>query len=406
VSRGRPSPHHVFLSAGNVVNLFLQSAHFMVFAMAETFALLLGEIDLSIGYVGPVGGAIAVQLVQPVTTNWPWEAAILVALLTCAVIGAVQGTLVTRLRLPSFIVTLAGLLIFNGALLIVFDFGPFSGHPSLVGRSVNLHAFYDLMWGHVSPLAGWIIMVVVVGALGLALFLRDARQRRSGLVAPPLSITFIKVAAMAAAGVAVVVICNLNRAAIGTLEGVPYAIFIVLGVLGAWTFLLQRTRYGRYIYAIGGNPEAARRAGINVNMVPDYGLRPLFGDGGDRRPALRLVPGGQVEQCARWPVGALCRGRRRHRGNVALRREGKGGPRCVGRSGDRRHLQRYVPPRPGRQVGVHRHRARSHRGGEAAAVPTPKRRMGGPLRPSGRRGPGVVPDHEGVFVLQGDGDRA
>jgi D-xylose transport system permease protein len=261
------SPHHVFLSATNIVNLFLQSAYFMVFAMAEIFALLLGEIDLSIGYVGPVGGAIAVQLVQPVTTNWPWEFAIIVALLACAVIGFVQGTLVTRLRLPSFIVTLAGLLIFNGVLLIVLGFGPFSGYPSLVGRSVNLHALYDLMWGHVSPLAGWIIMAAVVGLLGLSLFLRDARRRRSGLVAPPLSITFIKVAAMAAVGVAVVVICNLNRAAIGTLEGVPYAIFIVLGVLGLWTFLLQRTRYGRYIYAIGGNPEAARRAGINVTMV-------------------------------------------------------------------------------------------------------------------------------------------
>ena len=90
------------------MNLFQQSAVFMVLAMAETFALLLGEIDLSIGYVGAVGGAIAVQLVQPTTTNWPWWAAIVVALLACAVIGAVQGTLITRLRLPSFIVTLAG----------------------------------------------------------------------------------------------------------------------------------------------------------------------------------------------------------------------------------------------------------------------------------------------------------
>ncbi len=261
------SPHHVFLSARNIVNLFQQSAVFMVLAMAEIFALLLGEIDLSIGYVGPVGAVIAVQLVQPVTTNWPWEAAIVVALLACALIGAIQGTLVTRLRLPSFIVTLAGLLTFNGVLLIVLAFGPFSGYPSLIGRSVNLHALYDLMWGHVSPLMGWIIMAAVVGVLSLNLLLRDTRRRQSGLVAPPLSITLIKIAFMAAVGIVVVIVCNLNRAAIGTLEGVPYAIFIVLGVLGIWTFLLQRTRYGRYLYAIGGNPEAARRAGINVNMV-------------------------------------------------------------------------------------------------------------------------------------------
>ena len=261
------SPHHVFLSAGNVVNLFLQSSYFMVFAMAEIFALLLGEVDLSIGYVGPVGAVIAVQLVQPSTSNWPWWAAVIVALAACAVIGALQGTLVARLRLPSFIVTLAGLLIFNGVLLIVLAVGPFSGYPSLSGRSPNLRALYNLMWGHVTPAAGWIAMVAIVGALGAGMFLRDRRRRRSGLVAPPLTLTLMKIALMAAIGVAVVIVCNLNRAAIGTLKGVPFAIFIVLGVLAAWTFLLQRTRYGRYVYAIGGNPEAARRAGINVTRV-------------------------------------------------------------------------------------------------------------------------------------------
>ena len=103
------SPNHVFLSPGNVVNLFQQSAFFMVFAMAEIQVMLLGDIDLSIGFVGPVGGVIAVQLVQPSTIDWPWWAAIIVALLVCAVIGAVQGTLITRLRLPSFIVTLGTL---------------------------------------------------------------------------------------------------------------------------------------------------------------------------------------------------------------------------------------------------------------------------------------------------------
>jgi D-xylose transport system permease protein len=261
------SPNHVFLSANNLVNLFQQSAVFMVLAMAETFVLLLGDIDLSIGYVGPLGGAIAVQLVQPSTSNWPWWAAIIAALVACALIGGFQGTLITRLRLPSFIVTLAGLLIFNGVLLLVLAIGPFSGYPSLIGHSVNLNALHDLMWGHVSPAAGWIIMGVVVGLLGLSLFMRDGRRRRSGLVAPPLSVTIIKFVAMAVAGVLVVAICNVNRAAIGTLEGVPYAILIVLGILGVWTVLLQRMRYGRYIYAIGGNAEAARRAGVRVNRT-------------------------------------------------------------------------------------------------------------------------------------------
>src|SRR5438309_8762924 len=113
------SPNHVFLSAGNIVNLFQQSAVFMVLAMAEGFALLLGEIDLSVGFAAAVGGVIGVQLVQPVTTHWPWWAAIPAALLCLALFGAVQGTLISRLRLPSFIVSLAGLLILNGVMLIL-----------------------------------------------------------------------------------------------------------------------------------------------------------------------------------------------------------------------------------------------------------------------------------------------
>ena len=265
------SPRHIFLRADNVVNLFQQSAFFIVFAMAEIFVLLLGDIDLSIGYVGPLGGVIAVQLVQPATTGWPWWGAILAALAATALIGGVQGTLITRLRLPSFIVTLGGLLIFNGVLLIVLGFGPFSGYPSLNGRSPNLRALFDLMWGHVTPLQGWVAMAVVVGGLAIYLYLRDSRRRRSGLVAPPTSLTLIKIVLLAVVGIVVVAECNVNRAAQGSsLRGVPWAIFIVLGVFGLWTFLLQRTRYGRYLYAIGGNPEASRRAGINVNGVRTF----------------------------------------------------------------------------------------------------------------------------------------
>jgi D-xylose transport system permease protein len=261
------SPRHVFLSPGNVVNLLQQSAVFMVLAMAECFALLLGDIDLSIGFVGPVGGAIAVQLVQPTTTGWPWWAAIIVALLACALIGAVQGTLVTRLRLPSFIVTLAGLLVFNGVLLIIIAFGPFSGNPSLIGSQSSLRALHDLMWGQVTPLESWVSMAVIVAVVAATVGIRDLGRRRSGLVSPPPGLTFIKVGFVAAVGILLVAECNRNRANFGRLEGVPWFVYIVLAVLGAWTFLLQRTRYGRYVYAIGGNAEAARRAGINVAGV-------------------------------------------------------------------------------------------------------------------------------------------
>jgi D-xylose transport system permease protein len=261
------SPNHVFLSAGNLVNLFQQSAVFMVLAMAEGFALVLGEIDLSVGYVGAVGAVVGVQLVQPTTTNWPWWAAIVAALLVCAAIGAVQGTLITRLRLPSFIVTLAGFLIFNGLMLILLLLGPFSGYPNLTGESNNQHVLYNLMWGTIDPTLSWIAMAVVVAGLGAVLWRRDSRRRRSGLVAPPASLTLIKVGLMAIVGIVVVAICNQNRANLGTLEGVPWVIPIVLAVLGAWTVLLGRTKYGRYLYAIGGNPEAARRAGINLALV-------------------------------------------------------------------------------------------------------------------------------------------
>ena len=262
------SPGHVFLTSGNLVNLFQQSAVFMVLGMAEIFVLLLGEIDLSVGYVGALGGIIAVQFVEPATRAWPWWMAITVALLSVALIGAAQGTIIARLRVPSFIVTLSGLLVFRGVGLIVLLLGPFSGYPTLLGDDDNLKTVYNLMWGNIDPLASWIAMAVVVATFGILSWLRDARRRRSGLVAPPPSITLFKIALITVIGVIVVAICNTDRG-VGTVavKGVPWVIPIVLGVLGAWTILLERTRFGRYVYAIGGNAEAARRAGINVAAI-------------------------------------------------------------------------------------------------------------------------------------------
>ncbi len=257
----------LFLSPVNLVNLFQQSAVFMVLAMAEGFALVLGEIDLSVGFVGACGAAITVQLVQPLTTRWPWFAAIMAGLLFCAVFGAIQGTLITRLRLPSFIVTLGGYLIASGLFLWILAFGPFSGYPNLAGDNVNLKVIYNLMWGSIDPTVSWIAAGVVVVAIGASMYWSDHRRRSSGLVAPPLSLTLIKIGLIAAVAVVVVLICNTNRAVIGTLEGVPWVIPIVLGMLIVWSLLFQRTAYGRYLYAIGGNAEAARRAGVNLAMV-------------------------------------------------------------------------------------------------------------------------------------------
>ena len=266
------SPNHVFLSPVNLVNLFQQGAVFMVLAMAEGFALVLGEIDLSVGFVGAIGAAITVQLVQPITTNWNWAPAILAGLAACTLFGLIQGTLITRLRLPSFIVTLAGFLIANGIFLKILLLGPFSGYPNLAGQSVNLQVVYHLMWGTIDPTISWMGAGVVVLGLGLSIWFSDSRRRRSGLVAPPASLSLIKIGLIAAVAIVVVAICNSNRANIGTLEGVPWMIPIVLAVLGAWTILLQRTKFGRYVYAIGGNPEAARRAGINVAFIRTVGF--------------------------------------------------------------------------------------------------------------------------------------
>ncbi len=260
-------PNGLYLSAGNLVNLFQQSAVIMVLAMAEGFALVLGEIDLSVGFVGACGAAITVQLIQPATTNWPWPLAILGGLAFCLVFGMLQGLFITQLRLPSFIVTLAGYLIANGLFLKILLFGPFSGYPNLLGQGDNLHVIYQLMWGTIDPTISWIAAAVVVAVLGGLIWISDARRRSSGLVAPPTSLTLIKIAVIAVVAIVVVGICSVNRANLGVLEGVPWVIPIVLAVLAVWTILLQRTQYGRYVYAIGGNPEAARRAGINLSLI-------------------------------------------------------------------------------------------------------------------------------------------
>jgi D-xylose transport system permease protein len=258
-----------FLSPQNLVNLFEQSTVYMVLAMAEIFALLLGEIDLSVGLVMGLGSVVVAELVQPAGADFPWWLAIIVMLLACSGFGAIQGFLVARLKMPSFIVTLGGLLILEGVAIIVLG-------GALVGignsRFTNEVVLYDIFYGQFSPVVSWILLAVLVGASGTWLWLRDARKRRHGLETPPRSLTALKIVLMAAAGIAVVAICNVNRAHFGTIEGVPYIIPIVLVVLAASTVLLQRTRFGRYVYAIGGNPEAARRAGVSLPRVRIWGF--------------------------------------------------------------------------------------------------------------------------------------
>jgi len=163
------------------------------------------------------------------------------------------------------VVTLAGQLAGLGILLsIINTAAPGSGGTIRLYNNV----LNDIENGAMSPLTGWIVTAAVVVLGGALMLTRDSRRRAGGLAAPPPSVTWLKVAAMAVAGVVVVLIGNTNRGVGFTVvEGVPWVILVVLVVLVAWSFLLGRTRFGRYVYAIGGNAEAARRAGINLSRI-------------------------------------------------------------------------------------------------------------------------------------------
>jgi len=263
------SPNHVFLSATNLVNLFDQSAVFIVLAMGEGFVLLLGEIDLSIGYVAAIGGVVAAQLVQP-QLDLPWWVAFIAALAVCGAIGALHGFIITRLRMPAFIVTLAGYLFWFGVMIIILGN---AGGVSITSTVLpDQQALYGIVYSYLDPLLGWLGLAVIVAVLGSLMWLRDAARRRSGLVAPPVGLTVAKIVMIAVAGIAVVAICNLNRGSFLPIVGVPWVVPLVLVVLATWTVLLERTQFGRHMYAVGGNPEAARRAGVNVARVRTIGF--------------------------------------------------------------------------------------------------------------------------------------
>ncbi|TNC24176.1 sugar ABC transporter permease [Amycolatopsis alkalitolerans] len=247
-----------FLTPGNLVNLLIQGAFFMLLAMGEVFVLLLGEIDLSIGYVAGVGGVVMAELVKQ-STGWSWWAAILIALAACSVIGLLQGTIITRLGLPSFVVTLGGQL--GWLALMLFLLGTGGALP------INEPVINSIASGNLSPVLGWVVLLVLAGLYGVWTWFRDARRRRSGLVAPPASVSLLKIGAVVAAAVAVVWVCNTDRGTLVAIRGVPWVLLVVLAVLAAWTLLLQRAKFGRYVYAIGGGAEAARRAGVNLARI-------------------------------------------------------------------------------------------------------------------------------------------
>ena len=246
-----------FLSPVNLTDLLVQGAVFMLLGMSEVFALLLGDIDLSIGFVSGIGGVITAELLIG-SRNWPWWAAVITALLVTTAIGAAQGTLISRLRLPSFVVTLAGLLACQGLMIWILGSG---GTLPISDNVIN-----DLANGCLTPAASWLLMAAIVAAFTVVTIRRDA-ERRAGGTGPPASRTAAKVGAAAAAGLVIVAVCNTNRGVLNPVRGVPWVVLIVLGVLFAWSFLLNRTRFGRDAHAIGSNAEAARRAGVSLVTI-------------------------------------------------------------------------------------------------------------------------------------------
>jgi D-xylose transport system permease protein len=248
----------VFLSAGNLTNLLVQGSVFVLLGMAEVWVLILGEIDLSVGYMAGVG-AVIMAILAGTPHNLPWWLAIAAGMLATAAIGALWGVLVIRLRLPSFVVTLAGLLGLEGVLLYLVNANG-TGGTIRITNSVLI----DITNGNLSPAAGWIVAVISVALFGAVTILRERHRRKSGLVAPPLAVTILRLALVAAATAALVLICNTNRGVLVPLKGVPYVVLIIAGFLAIFTFMLTRTRFGRYLYAIGGNAEAARRGGVSL----------------------------------------------------------------------------------------------------------------------------------------------
>ena len=344
-----------FLTAGNLVNLLVQAAVFILLAMGEVFVLLLGEIDLSVGFVAGIGGVIMADLASP-AHGWPWWAAILAALLACAGVGLLQGTIITRIGLPSFVVTLAGLLFWQGVLLKILGNG---GTIPIQDDTIN-----DIASANLSPLAGWIVMLVLVAVFGLLLWRRDAKRRRAGLVAPPPTVTLLKIGGALAGGVALVLLCNHDRGIFAPIRGVPWVVLLVLGVLVVWTFLLGRTQLGRYLYAIGGNAEAARRAGVSLAQDPDDRVHAVQPHGRDRRHRLRVAAAVGLDLDRRRHARALRgrgRGDRRHE---PVRRPRQGDPRRARRARDRGDRQRHGPEGLHGRVEVHGHGARAARRGD------------------------------------------
>ncbi len=247
-----------FFTAGNLANLLNQAAALVMLGMALVLVLLLGEIDLSAGVTGGVAMAIFVVLNDRAHVAWPL--ALLIGFAAGIGTGALIGFFVARVGIPSFVVTLGLFLGYQGLALMIIGSGGL--------YQMNVPVISAIQNSNMPEWAGWVMLVVMLAISATTAFWDRRRRSRAGVPNRAISIVGIKLGAIAVIGAVAVFFLNLNRSqSVIPVRGVPIIVPVVLAILWVGTFVLDRTRFGRYIYAIGGNAEAARRSGIKVRWV-------------------------------------------------------------------------------------------------------------------------------------------
>jgi D-xylose transport system permease protein len=250
-----------FFTKLNFTNMFVQAAELTMLSAALVFVILLAEIDLAAGVTAGVAMAVWIVLMKYLAMNW--ILALAVAFVVGLAIGWVIGFMVAKIGVPSFVVTLAFFLGFQGMQLVLLGEGG-------VYR-IEVPEVLAIMNNSMPEWAGWALIVVSAATMILLAIWDRGRRTRKGLVNKPISILIIKVSAVVVLGGIAVAIMNQNRSqGIIPIAGVPIVVPITVAILFIGTFVLDRTRFGRHLYAVGGNPEAARRAGIKVAKIRIY----------------------------------------------------------------------------------------------------------------------------------------
>ena len=247
-----------FFTQGNFANLLTQTATLMMLAMALVFVILIAEIDLSAGVTSGVAMALFILLTNKGGVDW--RISILAGLLIGTAIGAMIGFFVAKVGVPSFVVTLGLFLGFQGLQLALLGDGGL--------YRIEVPEIRAIMNDNLPAWMGWGFLTVALVIMTAINFYDRSVRSRNGLANRPISLMYTKLAIVGVLGASLVAMLNVNRStSMKEISGVPIVVPIAITVLFLGTLLLDRTLFGRHLYAVGGNPEAARRAGIKVVKV-------------------------------------------------------------------------------------------------------------------------------------------